>query len=84
GMNRRNFMKAGAAATAPALAGCLSFGGNQQINTNGGQTSSKSHIVPPGEHDEYYGFWSGGHSGEVRVIGLPSMREIRRIPVAQK
>lgn len=37
--------------------------------------------VPPGDLDEYYAFLSGGHSGQVYVFGLPSMRQLRTIPV---
>jgi len=37
--------------------------------------------VPPGDMDEFYIFYSGGHSGNVYVGGLPSMRHISTIPV---
>jgi nitrous-oxide reductase len=37
--------------------------------------------VPPGDLDEFYMFASGGHSGQVYVYGIPSMRHISTIPV---
>ncbi|MEK7425932.1 MAG: Sec-dependent nitrous-oxide reductase [Actinomycetota bacterium] len=38
-------------------------------------------FVPPGEFDPYFIFASGGHSGQVFVIGAPSMRLLKVIPV---
>ncbi|HLS28556.1 MAG TPA: Sec-dependent nitrous-oxide reductase [Opitutales bacterium] len=37
--------------------------------------------VAPGDHDDYYLFYSGGHSGQVFVAGMPSMRHIVTVPV---
>jgi nitrous-oxide reductase len=37
--------------------------------------------VAPGDLDEYYMFSSGGHSGQIYVYGLPSMRHLITIPV---
>jgi len=38
-------------------------------------------FVEPGKLDEFYLFYSGGHSGQVYVAGVPSMRHIATIPV---
>ena len=37
--------------------------------------------VPPGTHDEYVMLASGGHSGQMLVLGLPSMRILKTIAV---
>jgi nitrous-oxide reductase len=37
--------------------------------------------MPTGRHDEYMLFASGGHSGQVYVIGVPSMRILKQIAV---
>jgi nitrous-oxide reductase len=38
-------------------------------------------FVPPGGRDEYLLFASGGHSGQVHVLGVPSMRLLKTIAV---
>ncbi|TVR77884.1 MAG: Sec-dependent nitrous-oxide reductase [Saprospirales bacterium] len=37
--------------------------------------------VPPGEHDEFYNIVSGGFNGQASVVGLPSGRTFKIIPV---
>ena len=45
-----------------------------------GAAADASHVAP-GQLDTYYAFISAGHGGEVRVLGLPSGRTLKRIPV---
>lgn len=37
--------------------------------------------VAPGEYDEFYGFMSGGYSGQLSIYGIPSGRHLYTIPV---
>ena len=37
--------------------------------------------VAPGEWDEYVIVSSGGHSGQVHFVGVPSMRLLKTVPV---
>ncbi|MEQ8324871.1 MAG: Sec-dependent nitrous-oxide reductase [Vicingaceae bacterium] len=73
------FMAIGIAAM--TLAGCNSQGNG---GSNGGALSSsvaEKVYVAPGEKDTYYGFLSGGYSGNLTVYGLPSGRLFKEIPV---
>lgn len=38
-------------------------------------------FVAPGKHDEYFLFASGGHSGQIHVLGVPSLRLLKTIAV---
>lgn len=79
GMSRRQFLAASGLAGV-AGAGLVSGLASYPVWAKASEGGLKTH-VGPGELDEYYGFWSGGQSGEVRVLGIPSMRELTRIPV---
>lgn len=80
-----------AAALLPLAILALSLGACNkagQTNSNGSKSNSaddaanaQASYVPPGQKDEYYLFYSGGHSGQVFVAGIPSMRHIATIPV---
>jgi nitrous-oxide reductase len=45
------------------------------------KSAAEEVYVKPGDHDKYYAFLSGGHSGQVYVYGLPSGRLLNEIPV---
>ena len=89
---RRAVLTGGMALTGAAAVGLLA-GCNRDTPAKGGASGTpaggktgaaaalaKTHIAP-GELDEYYGFLSGGQSGEIRILGIPSMRELMRIPI---
>jgi nitrous-oxide reductase len=63
------------------LSGCGKKPG-ASAGANGDKTANAlASYVAPGEKDEFYLFYSGGHSGQVFVAGIPSMRHIATIPV---
>jgi nitrous-oxide reductase len=52
-----------------------------KVERAGAAEAAIASYVAPGDLDEYYLFYSGGHSGNVFVAGVPSMRHISTIPV---
>ncbi|MGX5736499.1 TAT-dependent nitrous-oxide reductase [Bosea thiooxidans] len=94
GLSRRDMLGTTAAVGAAGAAGVV---GGMALSPSGGILSAEAQTRPagpatrpavankyevkPGELDEYYVFFSSGQSGEVRIVGCPSMRELMRIPV---
>ena len=54
---------------------------NERGFTDDDVTAALKTYKPTGEHDDYVIFSSGGHSGQVHVIGVPSMRLLKTIGV---
>ncbi|HEY0838076.1 MAG TPA: TAT-dependent nitrous-oxide reductase [Azospirillum sp.] len=90
GVNRRDLL--GGTAKAAVMAGVVGAVGGGAVVSAGGSllgaspakaatASNSKYDVKPGDLDEYYAFHSGGQSGEIRILGVPSMRELHRIPV---
>ncbi len=83
-LNRRQMLGTTAfmaAAGAVGAGGALTLSGGTATPARAQETSGSSYEVKPGELDEYYVFFSSGQSGEIRIVGAPSMREMMRIPV---
>ena len=97
GVSRRTLLGTTAAAAGVGLAGGAwrSNDGSGFVTTADAQTKTAAPKAPParpavqktevapGELDEYYVFFSSGQSGEMRIVGLPSMRELMRVPGLQ-
>jgi len=94
-VSRRGVVKGGAAAAAVgAVAAVPHIGGSQHAQAQSAEdianargltpqdvTAALKTYVPSGKLDEYYIFASGGHGGQVLVVGVPSMRLLKVIGV---
>lgn len=61
------------------ISGCGKKEGTTTLNIS--EDAANKVYVPPGKHDEFYSFISGGFSGQLAIYGLPSGRLFRVVPV---
>ncbi len=59
----------------------LMYGCPSQQELGSTADAAQKVYVAPGEYDEFYGFMSGGYSGQLSVYGIPSGRHLYTIPV---
>jgi len=55
--------------------------GSSALTAGDMASAAQAVYVAPGEYDEFYAFMSGGFSGNLTVMGLPSGRLLRTVPV---
>ena len=94
-MDRRQFIGVGGGVVAGAAVGAAGSRFGSGLATDGQLVAMASNLglsgdeargalqttVPPGKYDPYYMFASSGHLGQVQVLGVPSMRLLKVIPV---
>ena len=81
GFSRRSLLTASAVGTAIAGSGVGSTLWSGLGASKALAQDKPAYHLEPGELDPYYGFWSSGQTGELRILGFPSMRELMRVPV---
>ena len=83
GVSRRGLLSGtGRLAALAGVAGATAgLGGGMLASPSRARAAEGAASVGPGELDEYYVFFSSGQTGEMRIVGLPSMRELMRVPV---
>ena len=67
--------------TTAALAAYACGGGGPGAGAGDLAGAAQEVYVAPGEYDEFYAFMSGGFSGQLTVMGLPSGRLLKTVPV---
>jgi len=76
-MKKQFIMVAGAVAALSLHPGCKPKSAESAI---AGDAASKVYVAP-GQHDEFYNIVSGGFNGQMSVVGLPSGRVLKILPV---
>ncbi len=76
-MKTSNWLLAAGLAALALTPGCKPKGAESALMTD---AASKVYVAP-GEHDEFYNIVSGGFNGQISVVGLPSGRVLKIVPV---
>jgi nitrous-oxide reductase len=74
---RQDDLKPGSSGVGASIAELMAARGLSEADVS----AALKTYMPTGKHDDYYIFSSGGQSGQVLVIGIPSMRILKYIGV---